>query len=346
MALKDILTYLASNGGVTLTDPQQLEYTIAQVNHGAKELYEQNDMVGSLREEVYHIDPASGNLVSLEPYVGIVRAVRYFYPQYNLKVRSMAPRYVAKFWQLKDFLSWEMKGDRALKRDISNTGVLTFNFRQPVTSQLCVTIIGKSPYASQIVETLVCPVGTTVISSVNQFDEVSALAKDQTNECDCDVTDIDGNIVATLSNNQKKALYQIVQVINLPNNIGGNQNSFKPMSKHVECLWKLRWKPMVNPQDEFICPRYDEAIFWKYMENKALLDTTQSMFSANQAQKYQDKCNKILKDVAQDTSQSMEMSMNFGENPTLEAFAYIRDNRVGYGQEYGYDGMYSGLVYP
>src|SRR6202021_1865488 len=130
MALKHILDLIASNGGVTLSDSQQLDYTTAQVNMNARELYEQNDLVGSLREQVYNVNIPAGNLITLEPYVGTLRAVRYFYPALNLKVKSSAPHYTAKFWQVKDFLAWQAKGDRAIYRDITNEGILTFTFKQ------------------------------------------------------------------------------------------------------------------------------------------------------------------------------------------------------------------------
>lgn len=348
MALKNILNLIASNGGVTLSDPQQLEYTKAQVDQSAKELYEQNDLVGSLREQVYNVNVPQGNLVSLEPYVGNVIAVRYFWPQLNLKIRSSAPHYTAKFWQVKDFLAWQMKEDRPLHTDISNAGILTFTFKQALTVALNISIIGTSGFASQIIESIACPVGTLVVSSLNTYSEISALSKDTLCNADCLVTDIDGHEIAKLANHQYKSLYQICQIIDLPNNSLGTSQGFVPACTYVEMLWKLRWKPMVNPQDEFICNGYDEAIFWKYMERKALLDSTQSIFTANQADKFKAKADKIIKDIGSNNSQSFEMSLNFGENATLEAFAYIQQNRTGQGywNSIGDSSGYGGIQWP
>jgi hypothetical protein len=347
MALSHILDLIASNGGLDIANPQQLSYLTAQINQDAKELYDQNDLVGSLREQVYNVNVPQGNLISLEPYVGTVRAVRYFFPALNLRIKSSAPHYVARFWQVKDFLAWQIKGDRATYRDITNEGILTFTFKAPLTTALNISIIGASGFASQIIESIACPVGTTVVSSVNTYSEISSLAKDAPCNADCSVTDIDGNELSVIANHQYKSLYQWCQIIDLPNNQNGTSQVYVPACNYVEVLWKLRWKPMVNPQDEFICPNYDEAIFWKFMEHKALLDSTQSIFTANQAQKFKDKADKIIKDVAQNSSQSMEMSLNFGENPTLEAFAYITHNRTGHGywSDVNYQG-YGGLVWP
>jgi len=348
MALKHILDLIAANGGVTLSDPEQLNYTKAQVDQGAKELFDQNDLVGSLREQVYNVNIPVGNLVSLEPYVGNVRAVRYFWPQLNLKVRSSAPHYTSKFWQVKDFLAWQIKGDRPLHTEIQNAGILTFTFKQALTVALNISIIGTSGFASQIIESIACPVGTLAVSSINTYSEISALSKDTPCNADCLVTDIDGNEIAIIANHQYKSLYQICQIIDLPNNSLGTSQGFIPACTYVEVLWKLRWKPMVNPQDEFLCPGYDEAIFWKYMERKALLDATQSVFTANQAQKFKDKADKIIKDMGQNASQSFEMSLNFGENATLEAFAYIQHNRTGHGYWNSSGDMsgYGGISWP
>ncbi len=347
MALKNILNLIASNGGVTLSDSEQLAYTTDQINQSANELYDQNNLVGSLREQVYNVNIPQGNLVSLEPYVGNVMAVRYFWPQLNLRVRSSAPHYTARFWQVKDFLAWQMKDNRPIHTDISNDGILTFTFKQALTVALNISIIGASGFASQIIESIACPVGTLTVSSVNTYSELSALTKDAPCNADCIVTDIDGNEIATIANHQYKSLYQICQIIDLPNNNLGTSQGFIPGCTYVEMLWKLRWKPMVNPQDEFLCPGYDEAIFWKYMERKALLDSTQSIFTANQADKFKAKADKIIKDVGQNASQSYEMSLNFGENPTLEAFAYIQHNRTGAGYWNNSDSNgYGGLTWP
>lgn len=347
MALSHILQLIAANGGVTLSNQEQLIYTTAQVNQAWKEIYEQNDVVGSLREEIYNVRVPEGNLVSLEPYVGQLRAVRYYYPQLNLKVRTMAPRYKAKFWQVKDFLSWEMKGDKPLKRDISNDGTLTFTFLQPLSVACNITIVGATELASQIIETIAFAIGDNQKISLNSFNEITNISIDIPRNCDCIVSDIDGRELARIQNNQRHSLYQWLQIVNLPNNQWGNSQNFVPATTYVETLWKLRWKPFVNNQDECINPAYDEAIFWKYMENRALLDSSQNIFSANQAEKFANKCNKILKDIAQDASQTAEMSLNFGENATIEAFTYITHNRTGFNYPYGMGEIgYDGIVWP
>jgi hypothetical protein len=352
MALKDILSNIAADGGIDLVNSDQLMFTTRKINDAAKELYEENDLVGSLREQVRDVDVPQGNMISLPYYVGKVRAVRYYSPQLNLKIRSMAPRYTAKFWQSKDFLSWEIKGDRALSTDIVNASILTATFQKPVTSLVNVTFIGTTPTANQAIETLTFQPGDSTHSTINQFLDISAITKDSMTASNVVITDVDNRPISGIANNQPKALFQIVQIVNMPNNLNGTGGTFQPASTYVEVLWKLRFKEFATPAtiaqatDEFICPNYDQAIYWKYKENRILLSSDATVFSANQAKEYKAKCDQIVKNISQDTSSSMEMSMNFGENPVLDAFANIMLNQQYPGYPLGFPYSFNNLVWP
>lgn len=352
MALKDILSNIAADGGIDLMNSDQLMFTTRKINDAAKELYEENDLVGSLREQVRNVDVPVGNIISLPYYVGKVRAVRYYSPQLNLKVRSMAPRYTAKFWQSKDFLSWELKGDRALSTDITNAGILTATFQAPVDVDVNVTFIGTTPTASQAIETLAFKVGDTYKTTTNQFLDISAISKDALTNSNVVITDVDIRPISGVANNQFKALFQTVQIVNMPNNLNGTGGTFQPASTYVEVLWKLRFKEFKTPNtiseatDEFICPNYDQAIYWKFKENRLLLSSDATVFSANQAKEYKAKCDQIVKNVGQDASNSMEMSMNFGENPVLDAFANIMLNQQYPGYPLGFPYSFNNLVWP
>lgn len=352
MALRDIIAEIAADGGIDVTNQQQLAFVTKKINSAAKEIYEQNDLVGSLREQVRNVDVPQGNVITLPFYVGKVRAVRYYSPQLNLKVRSMAPRYTAKFWQSKDFLSWELKGDRAISSDIQNASVMSFSFGMPVDVATKITIIGTTPTASQCIETISFAIGDQVKSTTNQFSSISSITKDQLTNSNVIMVDIDGNPISGIANNQFKALFQTVQIVNMPNNLNGTGGTFQPASNYVEVLWKLRFKEFKTPltidqaTDEFICPEYDQAIYWKFKENRLLLSSDATTFSSNQATSMRQKCDEIIKNISQDSSMSMEMSMNFGENPVLEAFANVMLNQQYPGYPLGFPYSFNNLVWP
>jgi hypothetical protein len=344
MSLGVILTDIASIGGIDLSDPNQLVATTYRVNKAAKEIYEQNDLIGSQREQVMQMTAPKGDQFSMPEYVGQIKAVRYFYPEFNLKTVDMRPRYKGKYWQVENFMSWRLKEQSPIRRQVSNAGPVLIRPRQKETQDVTVTLSGWTENASNIIENLVFPAGYTGIGlqSQNAFLGFTAITKSVATLSDFDVWDLDGNLMSTLANNQLKALYQLVQIINMPNGSLGAATFFQPITDFVEVLWKMKWRPMVTPQDEFLCPAYDEAIFWKYMEHKARV-SPQSTFDANQADKFKAKCDELIKNIANQNDENLEMSLNFGTNATYGAFENISEHRERGENSHNryYDGSYT-----
>ena len=315
MAVQDIVNDIASVGGIDLTSQDQLTFTISRVDQAARELYDQNDLIGSLREQVFNAAVQSGMQVSLPNYVGRVRACRYYFPELNLQTVDMRPRYAARFWQSKNLLSWRLKTDQALLSDISNTGIMGIAFKDASTVDVNITIIGSGDFADHQAETLLIKAGTNAVNTFNSYNKIETFAKDVETMQNCYMVDSSGKLVSYIPNNQKRALFAMVQIINLPNRV--NQTTFAPVTNFVEVLWKIRYKPLVNMTDEFVVPGYERAIFWKYLELQARLMTTPDL---NAAAAHGAQADKIVKDVANDSDQSIEKTLNFGTNATYDAF--------------------------
>ena len=329
MPLSQIITDIASIGGVDLSDPNQLTAITYRINKAAKEIYEQNDLIGCLREQVMQMTAPKGDQFTMPDYVGYIKAVRYYYPEYNLKTVDMRPRYQGKYWQTKNFMAWRLKEQIPTLRDITNAAPVLIRFRQPEVNPITVTLAGTTENASNCIENINYPAGSqgNGVQSQNQFLSFSVISKSDTTLSDMDVFDVDGNCISTVQNNQLKALFQLVQIVNMPNGSLGASQFFQPVTQYVEVLWKMKWRPMVTPQDEFLCPAYDEAIFWKYMEHKARV-SPQTSFDANQADKYKAVCDGIIKNIADQNDENIEKSINFGENATFQAFEEIQQNRL------------------
>lgn len=347
MSLKTIITDLASEGGIRANDSEQLTLLTYRLNKAAEELYNQNDLIGSLREQVFNVSTDSeGMQITMPSYVGRVRAVRYYYPSIDLKMVDMRPKYAAKFWQSKNFISWRLKGESPLQVDITNASLVTVTFAQPLTVAVTVTIEGTIEGATGLTqEKLAFEIGQTTLTTLLSFETITNIVKSAPTLYDCDVTDVDGRSLALVPNNAVKSLYQWVQVMNLPNNTnGGQQTTYLPITDYVEVLWKQRFRPFINLEDEFICPWYDQAIIWMYKKQKALLqaETDPNFFIA--AKGFQTQCDKIINDVAHESDQNLEKYMNFGSNQFLSAFENMSNNAMG---NYPYaNGGGCGIVWP
>lgn len=350
MSLKSIVTDLASEGGIRADDAQQLTLLTFRINKAAEELYNQVDLVGSLREQVMNVSTnGEGMQITLPHYVGKLRAVRWYYPQVNLQMVDMRPKYAAKLWQSRNFISWRLKGESPLQMDITNASLLTVTFAGALDTACSVTIEGTIEGATGLVrETLTFAIGDTTKATLLSWETISAITKDVATNYDCNILDVDNVVISTLANNQLRALFQWIQLMNLPNNTnGGNQVSFSSPTTFVEVLWKQRFRPFINLTDEFICPWYDQAIIWMYKKQEALRGAAGDVNLYNAARAYKAQCDEIIKNVASDADQNTEKYINFGPNAYLQAFEFIGNNSLT-GENYPYSpsGGGCGIVWP
>jgi hypothetical protein len=95
MSLRNILQKVATKTGADLTNQEQLDYLIQEVNDVAKDLYVANDFPNSLIEQRYYMT-ADTELVRLvlPAEVGKLRAVRYSdLVTGSITLVDMRPRY-------------------------------------------------------------------------------------------------------------------------------------------------------------------------------------------------------------------------------------------------------------
>ncbi len=320
MPLSTILADIASEGGYDINNSDQKKLTVYRINKAAKELYGQEDLIGSLFEQVMKVDLQEGNQVTMPNTLGRIRAVRYYYPQMNLGLVDMRARMQPLFWQAKGMLSWRVKREGPLVRDIANASILTISFKKPLTVACSVTIAGQTIDASFNSETLAFAIGDQTKTTTSSYSDIDNLSKSVPTGSDCGVFDVDGRMISLIPNNELQPLYTLVQVMNQPNGAMGNPSGIQPIADYVECLWKKKFRPFVNDADEFICPWYDDAIYWMYKKHEALRNPVAvEQGQTAPAVMYDSMVSKIMKDVAHDFEQNMDMYMNFGRNALLSA---------------------------
>lgn len=348
MSLQSIITDLASEGGIRINDETQLQLIKYRINKAAEELYNQDDLIGSLREQVFNVNTdGEGMQITMPNYVGKIRAVRWYYPSVNLNMVDMRPKYAARFWQPKNFISWRLKGESPIQVDISNAALITVTFKAACEKAINVTIEGTTDNATGLTkETLAFAIGDLTKTTTMSFETITALTKDVPSLYDCEVLDVDDNVLATIPNNQLNTSYQWVQIMNLPNNTnGGNQTAFNLPTSYVEVLWKQKFRPFINLSDEFLCPNvYDQAIIWMYKKQRAMSAAESDPNQFIVAKGMQTQCDKIIANVANDADQNLEKYLNFGPNQYYSAFENIQSN--GYPLSMTPSGGGCGLVWP
>jgi hypothetical protein len=265
--LKDILIRCALEPGISVTTSSEKSWLKTKVNEAARDLYQNGDLTGSLREQVFDINP-TGNQISLPWQVGEVRAARYYGNGRKISLHDMRPRYHTDGWaeSLWDIV-WRIKNISPIARDLVSATRLTVSIPLPEASAFKVAIVGATSNSNRVEEQLTFAVGETTKETTNVFapvklDPIDFIGKSGTTTYDVTVKDANGNVLSVIPNNLENARYTVIQVS--PKTLSTDQISGCIC---VEILYKHTFFPFVNDYDEFLCPGYDEAIYWTFVRN-------------------------------------------------------------------------------
>ena len=261
MSLKNIRASIAADTGYhpdsSVEDKQYLD---AQINNVVENLYNAQDLPNSLFEIITFYDQ-DAKLVSLPSYVGHIRGARYYDSPYGITLRDIRPRYATDSYtiQLADFRE---VGVSSLAIQPDEWSILTFSLPEGEVAEkdIVIAIVGETSVASRIEEQVTIPEGSRSVSSINNWKEApSVIRKNDTNNHDITVTDINGEELAIIPNHMLASTYSIWQFRddNLLGQISTNS---------IEVLYKEKLRPLVNDYDEFLLSKYDDIIAWQFLE--------------------------------------------------------------------------------
>jgi hypothetical protein len=315
MALLHILKLAAAKEGIQIDDANQKALIIARINEAARELWESTDFAEALEEEVFDLN-VSSQVVALPWYVEYLRGWRYFENRITGETAAKKNRYQDGYGNEVWTFRWRHVKFHPLQRSIENESVLKLSIPQVETVAFTVNIIGATPNASRVQETLTFNVGDTEKTSAGNFKEqFVAIVKDKAIQYDLTVKDVNGNILAVVPNHRTESKYHLVQVLDYDNYTFGVTNS------SVEVLFKRKYSDMVNDYDEFLYgDKYDKAIFWKYLEHKCA--------DAEAARAYQTKCQEVLAEIAANEMAETKHNIAFTANPYFNMPYVQKHSRV------------------
>lgn len=262
MSLKYIRSNLAAECGFHPdSSANDKEYLDNQINQVAIDLNNGLDLVGSLFEIIAFFTDFEERLISVPAYVGNIRAGKYYDCPAQITLRDIRPRYSTDGWS-NSIIDYREVGVSTLA--ISNTEYSKLIFSLPEgeveTEDLIFTIIGETPVASQVEETLTLVAGSNSVTSVNNWvGAPKIISKNRVNSYDVTITDINETELAIIPNSELKSFYSIWQVQDdsVINAVTCNS---------MEILYKQKYVLLVNDGDEFLNGKYDEVIIWKFLD--------------------------------------------------------------------------------
>lgn len=296
--LSYILRKCAKEVGINTHIAAQKAILVEDVNAAAKELYQSTDLLDSLDEEVFDFYEDNENQIALPSYAEHARGMRNFDGRYAIDLEDPKNRYFqalnTEIWNCR----FRKKKESALSRDISNQSRLVFSVVEPETADISIAIVGKTPNSSQITETVVLPAGELSVESVYQYVSVNKVSKNRVTTYDIFIQDVNETELGSIPNNLLATKYTVFQVLD-----DISSNDPESSNAAIEVLFKKRFVPMVNDEDEFQCgERYDDAIYWKYLENRAKDLTLANILHG--------KCNKIVNAIMADAKLGIRERIN------------------------------------
>lgn len=230
------------------------------VNDAAREVYESADLKGSLKEAIIYFSDTDTKLFSIPFYMQNIRAARWYGSQAKIQITDIAPRFQDYSWGL-DLLDWREIGESTLNVQVDNASTLRFVLPIEETEAVTITVVGKTPNSERLSETVTIAAGTLEIETANDFVIAPvSITKNRTTTYDINILDADGDVVGKIPNHQLVSRYVIYQVRD--DSIQG-----MPEISGVEILYKEQFQTFENDNDSLLSDRYDDAIYWKFMEH-------------------------------------------------------------------------------
>ena len=261
MSLQNIRARIDSEAGFnSVLNEDDKTYLNQRINAIATELYDKQDLVGSMFEVIGFWDNDT-KLVSFPPSVGEVRGAHYYDSPVEITLRDIRPRYATGFYgiQLKDFREL---GISSLAVQMDNYSGLSFSLPEGEVAEkdIVITIIGQTPVSTRKQERVTILTGENSVTSTNNWiGAPETIKKLEACEFDITVMDIEETELAIIPNNALLSEYLIFQVRD--DNMVGQLSS-----NSIEILYKKKLEPLVNEGDEFLSGKYDEVILWKFLE--------------------------------------------------------------------------------
>jgi hypothetical protein len=265
--LKDILIRCALEPGISVATAAEKAWLRTKVNEGARDLYQSSDLSGSLREQVFDINP-TGNQISLPWQVGEIRAARYYDSGRKIPLHDMRPRYHTDGWAESVYdIIWRVKTISAIASQLVSATRLTVSIPKAESSDFRVAIVGATTNSNRVEEQLLFVAGETSKETTNVFspvrpDCIDFIGKSGPTTYDVTIADANNNVLAVIPNNLESTRYTVIQVH--PRRLSEAQTE---SCQCIEVLYKHTFFPFVNDYDEFVCAGYDEAIYWNFVLN-------------------------------------------------------------------------------
>lgn len=319
--LYPIIKRVAADTGISLTQDRAI---LLDLYNAATKIFHFELEANRMYREVTFVVPPD-KLISLPSYVGEVQGLRVHSTEMIVPLTALnVPRYTNSTLLYK-IKNWRDLGDSPVQCNLELVGPLTITCPSTETTPVTLKIAGQTPDAARIEENVV--VDSTNVTTLNSFGpQIFSIACFDERNSDLTISDANGNVLATLGNNEQKTRYKIMDVSQIfwPMNDTVDGNSF------IDVCYKLPFVPGKNDTDSFSGgDDYDEAIYHMMMH----LHWLPQGGKQQEAVAALGRATLLLKSVKDGTEEGIHKKLNWGRNKFYGLFTRGRHRLSG--NDYG-----------
>lgn len=305
----DVLERLSTSTGLDATRQRLTLQNL--LNNGAKELYSRLQCNKVHWENTLRVP--NNKIVSLPNYLGEIKGIRSSISGVNIDLHGMSqPRYTSSTWKYR-WKNWRDLGESAVMQLPSSVGPLSITSTVQDTP-ITLIISAQTDNAFRIEEKVL--LNANIKQTTNLFGpQIYTIACLQDRNCDIQIADSNGLILAILPNTDRKTRYKMIDVSQFPSLM--DVSSADGSSSLIDVLYKVPLRKLTEDSDCFPAgDDYDNAWYffalWCHyypMQNKAkeTVEALQNAIIATQS-------------VKDDTESSIEKKLTFGKNKFYDLF--------------------------
>ena len=314
MPLINLLQRCSKFGGDSLADAGSKASLLTDVNAAAKRIWDDYDLIGSIREETISCDISEG-MQALPWYMSAVRGAKIHGTRVKIDLLDEHQYYQTNAFFQSPY-TVRVKSEVPLFTPLATASKITISIPLAENSKFEVTVRGSGQAGASVSETMIFNPGelskTTktlfIPSSNGSLDAtISAVTKNILTVNDVLISDMNSNILGFIPARSYTAAYLRLQIY--------DQMRFV-IDPGYDIMFKLRFQYLLNDSDTFLNDLYDDAIYWRFVHDRTSLKNSDPEALAY-AQAALTRSFEIVKSIAINNQASIESRLDFGRNRFL-----------------------------
>lgn len=329
MPLINLLQDCSKVFGDNIADPAAKNVLLADVNTAAQRLWDDYDLVGSIREETVQTDVTEG-LQVLPWYMNRVRMCKIHSTRQPITLVSQEGFYQTyAYFQSPFTIRVASPCTTTYNLDIATQ--ITVKLLAAELKKTEVTIVGNTSAGLTVSETLVFNPGETSKTTTNQFsatgnnpvrDALKSVTRSTLTSSDTAVYDLSGRLISFIPARRYTAEFTIFQLF--------DQLRFI-IDQGYDILFKLPYPYFTQDADSLVSDIYNEAIYYKFIANRYRRTREAEGMDLTRAHAADMKCAEIVNSVTTNIQGPVETKLDMGTNRWHNLIRPAYSNNRGFG---------------